>query len=121
GFEFRYVDPLHGGQEVPYAQAQQVFDSGLPFFRQDSPGLNNLDWHGSTSRAFAQAIELRLGRMIVLPHGDIATLNPTKIIAPLESSSTSPSTHVSEFLRTSARTTNLNRSNNNSDRCKDRE
>jgi hypothetical protein len=59
--------------------------------------------------------------MIVLPHGDIATLNPTKIIAPLESSSTSTSTHVSEFLRTSARTTNLNRSNNSSDRCKDRE
>jgi hypothetical protein len=121
GFAFRYVDPLHGGREVPPAQARQVFDLGLSFFRQDSPGLNNLDWYGSTNRAFAQAIELRLGTMIELPHGDIATLNPTKIIAPLESSSTSPSTHFSEFLRTSARTTNPYRSKNNSNECKDQE
>jgi hypothetical protein len=79
------VDPakLRSGQAVIY--------------RQDSPGLNNLDWSMSPDRTLQQITDGRLARIVRLPRGDIAHSRPSIIFSdgvalhkvhPLESQAT---------------------------------
>jgi hypothetical protein len=51
-------------------------------YRQDMPGLNNLDWNISTEQALRQVIEGRLGKIVRLPRGDIAHFRPSAIYNP---------------------------------------
>jgi hypothetical protein len=107
GFEFHLVNPLRGGRVLSAEEAQLVGESGVPIYRQNSPGLNNLDWNASQKNAVALVIEMQLGKVIELPHGDIASLNPTKIIVPADSSPPTTITHQTEFIRTSVRSTSV--------------
>ena len=51
-------------------------------YRQDTPGLNNLDWSVSIDRTLQQIIEGRLGKIVELPRGDIAHFRPSAIYVP---------------------------------------
>ena len=48
-------------------------------YRQDSPGLNNLDWTISPDHSLQQVIEGRLGKIVPLLRGDIAHFRPSAI------------------------------------------
>lgn len=109
-FEFHFIDPLGQGRVLSLSEAKQVGESGAPVYRQNSPRLNNLDWNVSQRRAFAQAIEMDLGKVVELPLGDIASLNPTKITAPTVSAHEESAGRLSEYYRTSLR--NMERASN---------
>jgi hypothetical protein len=51
-------------------------------YRQDSPGLNNLDWTISPERTLQQITEGRLGKVVRLPRGDVAHFRPSAIYLP---------------------------------------
>lgn len=103
-FEFHFSKPLRKARLLSPDEVRSLTDAGVPIYRQTSPGLNNLDWQGSHQHAIAQAIDLKLGKVVVLPEGDVTSFNPTKIVAPAEPSHAAAGTQHFEFIRTMART-----------------
>jgi hypothetical protein len=64
---------------VTPAELEQV---GLLVYIQDSPGLNNLDWHVSIEQSMHEVVSRDLGQVIKLPRGDIAQYQPSVLYAP---------------------------------------
>ena len=70
------------GQPVKLADAGRLARSKAPIYVQDSPGLNNLDWHASIEPSLQQVIRGDLGTVVRLPRGDIAHFRPDVVYSP---------------------------------------
>jgi hypothetical protein len=68
-----------GGESVPPIDIE---GGRALIYVQDSPGLNNLNWHVSVHNSLDQAVSGNFGRVIKLPRADIAKLKPTLIYSP---------------------------------------
>lgn len=99
-FEFRIVNPFQKGRILPVDEVSLTKTGKNPIYRQDSPSFNSLDWNISPTQAYSQVVEMQLGKMVVLPRGDIAHLNPTKIVITTEPGSATSTTisHSLEFI-----------------------
>jgi hypothetical protein len=79
GFDLKLNKPLAPLKDVDVAA---LGNRKAVVYRQDSPGLNNVDWSAPTSTSLRQVVSGRLGRVVQLPRGDIASFRPSAIYMP---------------------------------------
>jgi hypothetical protein len=67
------------GEPVGFDELESASGHGAIIYRQDSPGLNNVDWNPSLNWSLRQLISGNLGKVVKLPAGDISEFQPAVV------------------------------------------
>jgi hypothetical protein len=67
------------GEPVGFDELESASGHGAIVYRQDSPGLNNVDWNLSLNLSLRQLISGNLGKVVKLPAGDISEFQPAVV------------------------------------------